>query len=250
MSLSPFHFIVHDELPREGPGDVGSTLKAFSMVEGFLPKEPAILDIGCGPGMQTLELAKISEGKITALDINQKFLDVLNENAKKSGQSPKINTILGSMFEMNFPEKSFDLIWAEGVIFIIGFEKGLKEWKKFLKSKGLIAVTHLSWLRDDAPDEPKKFWEKNCPEIASIKENLKILEKQGYEVLSHFVLPESAWWEDYYNPLERRLKKLRIEYKDNPEALTKFASVQAEIDLYRKFPDYYGYVFYIARLKY
>src|SRR3989344_277794 len=111
MSLSPFHFIVHDELPREGPGDVGSTLKAFSMVEGFLPKEPAILDIGCGPGMQTLELAKISEGKITALDINQKFLDVLNENAKKSGQSPKINTILGSMFEMNFPEKSFDLIW-------------------------------------------------------------------------------------------------------------------------------------------
>ncbi len=46
-------------LPRGGPGDNVSTRRAFEMLE-HLPDEPRILDLGCGPGMQTLELARLS----------------------------------------------------------------------------------------------------------------------------------------------------------------------------------------------
>ncbi|MCK5581393.1 MAG: class I SAM-dependent methyltransferase, partial [Candidatus Omnitrophica bacterium] len=67
-------------LPRGGPGDNESTRRAFDAIPK-LSEQPLILDIGCGPGMQTLELAKISKGKITALDNYQGFLDILMKKA-------------------------------------------------------------------------------------------------------------------------------------------------------------------------
>jgi ubiquinone/menaquinone biosynthesis C-methylase UbiE len=41
------------------------------------------LDIGCGLGMQTIELAKLSKGQIDALDNHQPFLDQLDFKIKK-----------------------------------------------------------------------------------------------------------------------------------------------------------------------
>jgi len=78
-------------LPRGGPGDNKSTEKAFSCLKR-LPAEPLILDIGCGHGMQTLELARICKGKIIALDNYQPFLDILNKNAKEEGFEKRIIT--------------------------------------------------------------------------------------------------------------------------------------------------------------
>lgn len=48
------------------------------------------------------------------------------------------------MFEIREPSKSLDVIWAEGSIYIIGFERGLREWGRFLKDGGYLGVTHLS----------------------------------------------------------------------------------------------------------
>ena len=54
---------------------------------------------------------------------------------------------------------------------------------------------------------------------SSTLKNLEIIKKCGYDVLGHFPLPEDAWWEFYYNPLQKRLKKLKVLHKDNPEIL-------------------------------
>jgi 2-polyprenyl-3-methyl-5-hydroxy-6-metoxy-1,4-benzoquinol methylase len=56
-------FEVHGGLPRECPGDNISTKKAYLTLKD-LPEKPRILDVGCGLGMQTLMLAKLSNGKI------------------------------------------------------------------------------------------------------------------------------------------------------------------------------------------
>jgi hypothetical protein len=37
------------------------------------------------------------------------------------------------------------------------------------------------------------------------------------------------------------------EFKDDPIARQSIAATQEEIDLYRKYPDVYGYVFYVMR---
>jgi hypothetical protein len=47
--------------------------------------------------------------------------------------------------------------------------------------------------------------------------------------------------------MEARLRQLRDKYTRDPAALKKFAEAQQEIDLYRAYPDAYGYVFYVAR---
>lgn len=147
---------VHSGLPREGPGDNESTRKAYLMLKG-LPENPCILDIGCGPGMQTIELAKLSNGRIDAFDNHQPFLEDLKRRAEKEGVSKKIRTVNGDMFALNYENSSFDLIWSEGAIYIIGFEKGLREWRNLLTNKRYLVVSEVSWLKPDPPEEVKKL---------------------------------------------------------------------------------------------
>jgi ubiquinone/menaquinone biosynthesis C-methylase UbiE len=113
-----FFWEIHSNLPREGPGDDASTRTAFFMLTD-LPKAPRILDVGCGPGMQTLELARITDGPITALDTHQPFLDELTKRATKAGVADRITTMRESMFAMSFSAGSFDIIWSEGAIYFI-----------------------------------------------------------------------------------------------------------------------------------
>ncbi len=212
-----------------------------------LPSVSNILDIGCGPGMQTIELAKNINSKIFAIDTHKPFLNRLAQTALHNGVSHKIVTKEMSMFSLDFKEDTFDAIWCEGAIFIIGFEKGIYEWKKYIKEGGYLIVSEISWLRKDIPEEPKKFWESDYPDIKGITDNIKIIEEVGYSPIGHFTIPEKGWWQDYYTPLTNRINTLRKKYLNNKEANDKMDNTLKEIELYKKYSDYYGYVFYIMK---
>src|SRR3990170_2464740 len=94
-------FEIHHDLPREGPGGNESTRKAYSMLRG-LPDEPRILDVGCGTGMQTMELSKISRGKIDAVDNHQPFLEHLKRRAEEEGVSDRVRTVNGDMHALAY----------------------------------------------------------------------------------------------------------------------------------------------------
>ena len=151
------------------------------------------------------------------------------------------------MFKMDFPDESFDLIWSEGSIFLIGFERSLKEWRRYIKPKGFLVVRDMSWLRPDPPQEIWDYWKKVYPGIKTIKENLNIIPSCGYLILGHFALPEDAWWDEYYGPLEERIQALREKYKDSPKSLAQLNKEQVEIDLYCKYSKWYGSAFYIMQ---
>ncbi len=238
-------FEVHSGLLRESPGLDRYTRRAFEM----LPKihYPGILDVGCGPGASTLELAKLTDGNIIGLDTHQPFLDELEKKAREFGFSDRIATRNQSMMEMDFPNNSFDIIWAEGSIYIIGFEKGLKEWKGFIKPRGYIAVNEMCWFIPNQPQEIWDFWERAYPAIMMVSENIKIIKDCGYKLLGHFTLPEDAWWEGYYGPLERRIRDLKEKYKEDSEALLQLDSEIEEIEMYRKYFEYYGSVFFVMQ---
>ena len=87
--------------------------------------------------MQTIELTKLSDGNIVALDFHQPFLEQLKKSAKEANLQDRIEPVLGSMFDLKYDDVSFDLIWCEGAIFVIGFEKGLCEWRRLLTKKWL-----------------------------------------------------------------------------------------------------------------
>jgi ubiquinone/menaquinone biosynthesis C-methylase UbiE len=80
MTPEELFYQVFVSLPRQGPGCTGATRKAHSSLP-TLPRDAKILDIGCGSGSQTRELANLTSGIITAVDNYQPFLDTLTIRA-------------------------------------------------------------------------------------------------------------------------------------------------------------------------
>lgn len=239
-----YFFEVYGTLPRAGPGDNGSTAKAYKMIPN-LPEEPKILDIGCGPGMQTLELARLSKGTVIALDNHQPFLDKIKTDAKKSGLSGQIKLLNQDMNTMSLEPKSFDVVWAEGALYQMGFENGLKKCREFLKKSGSIAVTEMVWLKDN-PSPAAKAFAHEYEAMKNVPGNLELFKNNGYKVLGHFTLPVSSWFENYYDPMQKKIDELRPKYKENSVATEVLDAAQTEIDGFKQCSDYVGYEFFVA----
>ena len=233
-------------LPRQGPGSSEATLRALGLTRG-LPERPKILDVGCGPGAQTIELARATNGEIVAVDNRQRFLDELTERARDAGVLPQITTVNVSMFDMSFPAESFDLIWSEGAIYIAGFAAGLGAWRRFLKPGGWLAASELSWLVPNPPAEASLFWASKYPGMNSIERNCQIVSDTGYVDADGFVIPADDWWDNYYGPGETRVSALRTKYAGDPDTLAILEDAQREYDLFRAHCDAYGYVFFAMR---
>ena len=241
-------FEIHKDLPREGPGNSDSTKKAFRKL-GALPDNPTILDVGCGPGAQTFDLANLTDGMIHAVDRHQPFLDRLEQKAKGLGLDQRIKVSNQSMSELNFPPASFDLIWSEGAIYIMGFEAGMRAWKPLLKEDGYIAVTEVSWVMPDPPEEVREFWKNNYPDMKTLDENLQIIHNNNYYLIDYFMIPDTCWTDEYYQPLQDRIEMLRQKYADQPDFQKRLDEELEEIEIYRKYNQWYGYVFYIIQNK-
>jgi trans-aconitate methyltransferase len=242
-----YFFEVYGTLPRAGPGDDASTRKAYQMMKD-VPKKPKILDIGCGPGKQTMELARLSKGKIMALDNHQPFLDRVDQNAKALGLSQHIETRNQDMNTMEFQPENFDVIWAEGALYQMGFENGLKVCRPMLKKNGHIGVTELVWLTD-RPSPEARDWAKEYAAMKNVPDNLMLFKSNGYEVIGHFTLPVSSWFESYYDPMQERIDELRNKYKGTAAALEVIDSAQREIDGFKKCSEEVGYEFFVAKKK-
>jgi ubiquinone/menaquinone biosynthesis C-methylase UbiE len=238
-------FEIHHDNPQEGPGDFASTRRAFSLLKD-LPPLPHILDAGCGPGRQTFDLCRLTKGKIIAVDFHKPYVDALQRKSKTLELNRQITALLGNMANLQFKPQTFDVIWSEGAIYNIGFKAGLKLWKPLLKRAGYVAVTEIAWLGSDVPDKLKAYWDSAYPQIQDIEGNIADIRAAGYQPVAHFTLPESAWW-DYYRAIEKRVMLMKEKYKNNGKAMEVLEIEMQEIDLYRKYSDYYGYVFFVAQ---
>ena len=250
-----FYEIFDASLPRLGAGNEAATIRALNMLraatprreERAVPRTTRILDLGCGNGGQTVTLAQHTEGSILAVDNHQPYLDELQRRAEAAGVSGRIQVSLRDMRSLEKSDGPFDLIWSEGALFVMGFREGLAACHSLLAPGGELAVSELCWLRPDPPADCRRFFAMAYPALADIEANLAAIRACGYEVLGHFTLPESAWWEPYYHPLEERLRSLRKRYAADAEKLSLIESIQMEIDLYRQYSAFYGYVFYVMR---
>ncbi|KQC05434.1 MAG: SAM-dependent methyltransferase [Methanoculleus sp. SDB] len=244
---SSFLFTMHEGLPRQGPGSNECTRKAFSMLK-HLPDRPEILDIGCGAGMQTIELARICpDCRITAVDVHKPFLDDLDRKAKAAGVADRITTMRASMDDLPFEDAAFDVLWAEGSIFIVGFAEGLRRWKRLLRPGGYLCATEAVWFADRPSPEAAAFWNDCYPAITRVAENRAVAGAAGYEVVGTFPLPGSVWRDNYYGPLEKRLPDLKKAAAGSPDAEGFVAFSEREIAMYREHGDEYGYAFFILR---
>lgn len=255
-SMSSFYEIFDSSLPRLAPGDALSTKKAIQLLmserdgQGNLPPDTKlrVLDIGCGNGSQTIELAKQIDSTILAVDNHQPFLEELQRRAEAEGVAEKIEPRLGDMFNLGQEEEgSFDLIWSEGAFFIMGVRDALKMCHRLLVPHGLLGMTEMAWFKPDPPTPCQQFFDDVHSMMVDVDANLAMMEECGFEVLGHFSLPESSWWDHYYHPLEARLRLLHEKYTEDPEKLALIESIQMEIEIYRDYSSYYGYEFYLLK---
>lgn len=233
-------------MERQGPGSPEITLKALSFIDNLTDKS-LIADIGCGTGGQTMTLAKYVQGKIIALDLFPDFINILNRNAEQSGLQGRVRGIVGSMDNLPFQNEELDLIWSEGAIYNIGFERGLNEWGKYLKTGGYIAVSESSWFTDERPAEINDFWMSAYPEIDTIPNQVAKIHKAGYLPVATFILPEICWTENYFAPNKVAQEIFLDKYEGNMTAQDFVESEKYEAELYRKYKEYYGYTFFIAK---
>jgi ubiquinone/menaquinone biosynthesis C-methylase UbiE len=180
-------------------------------------ENPSILDIGCGSGIQTVELAKMSTGHITAIDIDVPALMLLQRRIKEQGLSNRFSIMKVSMHNIHSLGKSFDIIWAEGSIYAVGFEKGIREWKQLLTKDGCLVV-HDENDRIDA--------------------KLEIINKYGYKVLGQIEVPHEEWEERYYKPLLKAIINKNLQDSE-------FRELRKEIDMFKR--TKMGSVFFILQ---
>lgn len=167
---------------------------------------PSILDIGCGSGIQTIELAKMCNGHITAMDIDVPALMLLQRRIKEQGLSHRFSIKQLSMLDLHLLGETFDIIWAEGSIYAVGFEKGIRDWKQLLAKNGFLVVH----------DENDR-----------IDTKLEIIKRHGYKILGQVEVPHEEWEERYYKPLLSAIINKKL-----PDS--EFRELRKEIDTFKR----------------
>lgn len=232
---------------RQGPGSPEATIKALSFIDNLTDKS-RIADLGCGTGGQTMTLAQNAPGHITGLDLFPDFINLFNRNAQRLNLQGRVKGGVGSMTEeLPFENEELDLIWSEGAIYNIGFERGLNEWRRHLKKGSYIAVSESSWFTDERPAEITDFWMAHYPEIDTIPNKVMQMQKAGYVPVATFIIPENCWTEHYFAPQAEAQKKFLDKHTGNKTAEELVAGQRHERELYDKYKDFYGYVFYIGK---
>lgn len=247
--MNEFELLVdlHKHNRRQCPGSPRVTEKAIELTGLMGQKNLEIADIGCGTGGQTFTLARHLHGNITAVDNSTEFLEILSKRAGRKGLDNRITPLKTSMDNLPFRDDFFDLIWSEGAIYNRGFGKGAGQWRRYLKTDGILALSEITWTTDSRPEELELFWKKESPEIDTVSGKLEVLEREGYKPEGHFILPQECWIDHYYLPLQDILKPFLERQGHSEDAVGLISSKNTEFAMYMKYRRYYSYVFYVAR---
>lgn len=247
--MDEFKLIIdlHIAAARQGPGGYAETQTAISLAGINRDAPLKIADIGCGTGASTMLLARLPNAKITAVDFLQDFLDVLKARARMEGVEEKITPLCASMEELPFEDEEFDVIWSEGAIYNIGFQKGVADWRRYLKPGGVLVASEITWLTNSRPSELQSHWHNEYPEIDTASAKIKVLEESGYTPVGYFVLPEYCWLDNYYEPMRSSFGSFLSRHGHSEEARAIVEAERHEIELYEKYRAHYGYGVYSAR---
>ncbi|MFH1134673.1 MAG: class I SAM-dependent methyltransferase [Pseudomonadota bacterium] len=239
-------FEVFESLPRQGPGSRACAVKALALCRD-LPPSPAVIDLGCGVGGQTLHLAELTSGTIVAVDSHAPSIERLRATVARRGLSSRVFPVVGDMAAPARPPAGYDLVWSEGALYNLGLEKALRVCHGLLRPGGYLAFTDAVWRRDNPPPEVKAVFEDDYPTMGRVPDILLLIEKCGFSLLGAFTLPDEAWWDEFYTPMQRRIEELRGSHAADDEALAVLDQLAREPEMHRLYSDYYAYEFFVAR---
>lgn len=196
-------FTVHQDLPREGPGEAAEVDWALGLAG--VPKDGSLCDMGCGPGDDIAALrVHVPQGHVLAMDLHAPFTQAA---AARFADDPGVTARAGDMAALaDQPEAPFDLIWCAGALYFLGVEKGLNTFLKALKENGFVAFSEPAYFTENPSQAAREFWQGH-PTQSEAAVRQQVLDA-GFEILGERRVSDAAW-EAYYTPLEARIAKLR-----------------------------------------
>ncbi|WP_030916311.1 methyltransferase domain-containing protein [Streptomyces sp. NBC_01527] len=101
----------------------------------------AVLDVGCGPGTITADLAAlVAPGRVTAVDTSGEILDRAAEVAARRGLE-NIEFTTADVHDLDFPDDSFDIVHAHQVLQHVGDPvQALREMRRVCRPGGIVAA--------------------------------------------------------------------------------------------------------------
>lgn len=210
-----------------------------------------ILDVGCGPGYASLDLAEIvgSSGKVFAIDRSHRFLDALESTRKQRGLE-NISTVELDLDEGELPSVGADAAWCRWVFAFVKHPRELlARIGKALKPGGVVVIheyfDYHTWQFAPRSPEHEEFvrlvmqsWRETGgePDIGlSLPSWLKDL---GFELKTLNPIIEifpktSYWWQwpkSFIDVGLRRMVDLGLLTKDRARAIKDdFAAREAQV---------------------
>lgn len=241
MTINEAFWKIHNDLPRQAPGSVETTAKLFAVATKDRQFQTAI-DMGCGPGRSTLFIAEKGLD-VVAIDTHDHFLDELQTAAKQQNLTDRITAKHMAMEAVDYPDASFDVVWAESTAYLIGWREALIGWKRLLKPNGKIVATDCFWITNNRSPEAIAFWESDGEMKNTVEQAERIARECGYSIDMIYIQPDSDWFIEYYDPMEQRLAELRLDA--DPEMQEAIRMTEEEIDVRRRYGDEYAHVGFV-----
>jgi len=237
---------VYGTLPRAGPGGDEHTIRALGLVPPPLPR--TVLDLGCGPGAQTAALASVlPEARLLAVDLLPFMVAEAGRRFAAAGFGSRVVAVVGDMAAPPVGPATQDLIWCEGAIYNLGVTEALNVWRPLLRAGGSVVFTEPVWLVASPPTEIRDWWTAEYPAISDRAGVVSRIEAASYRTVASFELPASAWWDEYYEPMQDRVAALVQRLPDDPIAQEVVATAETEIGYFRRFSACYTYECFIVQ---
>lgn len=236
-------FVVHQDLPREGPGVPDDVHWAMALA-GIAP-DAVICDAASGPGGDIAALlTHVPQGRVVAIDKRDGFIAQAKE---RTAGDPRVTARTGDMAEMHqLPEAPFDAIWCAGALYMLGTKPGLRAFVGALKPGGIVAFSAPCFFTEPPTQAAMDFWGGDLSVVTGLDDLRAQVDAAGYDLLGDRPVPEAAW-EAYYQPIEARIAQLR------PGADARLTAAldenAAEATAWRQVREQTGYQLVVARLR-
>jgi ubiquinone/menaquinone biosynthesis C-methylase UbiE len=161
--LDPYQFMAELGKKVIHPGGMRSTKEIYSMAN--LQSNHIVLDVGCGVATTAIDIVKKFGCNVVACDIDQKMLEMAEENVRRARLREKIKVMNADIQQMPFSDNEFHVIIVEAVTMFVNRKKAVKELYRVCKQQGKVIDHEFIWRKKPTQEARRIFEGEVCPGI-------------------------------------------------------------------------------------